>query len=190
LYEVTGQIIDITSARSFFSRLAELSAGHAVDGTLMEAYSIAAVVRYCRCFTSGSRSKLNTEDLTAATPQEIQLHGYLRGVRDWHIAHPVNQQEVHAVHLIVATSASGTLEVLGASSFSSAALPVDSEQIELALSLTEKWISLLTERLVQEQLRLSPFAQALSPEQVQALPEGEPEPSRDVQTRRKQPRRN
>jgi hypothetical protein len=188
LDEVTGHIVDITSAHSFLERLSAISHEPARDGVLMEAYSTAALVRYCRCFTSGSRSKLNIDDLTNATPEEIELHSHIRGARDWHIAHPVNQQEVHAVHLIVGTSESGEHEVLGASSFASTALPLDSEQIGLALSLTRKWISLLKSRLVDEQLRLSPYAQALSPEQLQALPEKDPEPNRDVRARRKQTR--
>jgi hypothetical protein len=78
--------------------------------------------------------------------------------------------------------------VLGASSFSSAALALDSEQIRLAMSLTEKWILLLQHRLAAEQLRLMPYAQALSPQQLLALPEEDPEPNRDVRARRRQAR--
>jgi hypothetical protein len=188
LDEISGHIVDITSAQSFLERLSAISQEPTRDGISMEAYSSAALVRYCRCFTSGSRSKLNIDDLTSATPEEIDVHNHVRGVRDWHIAHPVNQLEVHAVHLILGTTKSGEPEVLGASAFTSAALPLGSEQIGLALSLTGKWISLLKARLVDEQLRLRPYAQALSPEQLRSLPEKDPEPNRDVQARRKQSR--
>lgn len=186
LDEVTGQIVDMTSAHSFLRRLRELTQELTKDGDLLEAYSIAALVRYSRCFTSGSRPKLHIEDLAAATSDEINVHHHIRGARDWHIAHPVNLQEVHAVHLIVATSEASAPMVLGASSFSSAALPLDSEQIALALSLTEKWILLLQNRLATEQLRLMPHARALSPQQLLALPEKDPEPNRDVRARRRQ----
>jgi hypothetical protein len=169
-------------------RLAKLSHESAADGTAIEAYSIAAVIRYCRCFTSGNRTKLRIEDLISARTEEIELHNYMRGVRDWHIAHPVNQQEVHAVHLIVALSRSGELEVRGASSFSAAAMPLDSMQMECAVSLTDKWISLLQKKVVDEQLRLRPYAQALSATQLLALPERNPEPNRNVLARRKQAR--
>jgi hypothetical protein len=188
LDELTGQIVDIRSAHSFLRRLNALAHEPTKDGELIEAYSISALVRYCRCFTSGSRPKLQIEDLKAATPEEVDVHHHIRGARDWHIAHPVNLQEVHAVHLIVATSEEGTPVVLGASSFSSAALALDSKQIGLALSLTGKWILLLQNRLAAEQLRLMPYAQALSSQQLLALPEKDPEPNRDVRARRKQGR--
>jgi hypothetical protein len=178
----------MTTARSFLQRLAKLSQESATDGTAIEAYSIAAVIRYCRCFTSGSRAKLRIEDLVSATTAEIELHTYMRGVRDWHIAHPVNQQEVHAVHLIVAPSKSGELEVRGASSFSAAAMPLDSVQIEHAVLLTEKWLSVLQKKVVDEQLRLRPYAHALSAAQLLSLPEKNPEPNRDIRARRKQAR--
>jgi hypothetical protein len=58
LDELTGQIIDITSAHSFLRRLNAIAQEPTVDGELIEAYSISALVRYCRCFTSGSRPKL------------------------------------------------------------------------------------------------------------------------------------
>lgn len=188
LDELTGQLVDITSAHSFLRRLNALAQEPTKDGELIEVYSISALVRYCRCFTSGSRPKRKIEDLEAATPEEVYVHHHIRGARDWHIAHPVNLQEVHAVHLIVATSEEGTPVAIGASSFSSAALAMDSEQIGLALSLTEKWILLLQNRLAAEQLRLMPYAQALSPQQLRALPEKDPEPNRDVRARRSQAR--
>jgi hypothetical protein len=188
LDEVTGQAVDMHSAHVFLQRLSTLSAEPPRDHVLMEALGIAALIRYCRCFTSGSRSKLIIDDLASATSEEIELHDYLRGVRDWHIAHPVNKQEVHAVHLIVNASTSGQPELLGLSSFSSVALPLDSKQIELALSITKKWISLLSQRLVDEQLRLQPHAQALSPSQLAALPEKDPAPDRNVQARRRRER--
>lgn len=188
LDEITGQAVDITSAHSFLLRLKALASEPIENGELIEALTISALVRYSRCFTSGSRPMLQIEDLTAATPEEVDVHHYIRGARNWHIAHPVNQQEVHAVHLIVGTSAEGTPTVLGGSSFSSSVLALDSEQIELAVSLTEKWISLLQQRLVAEQLRLMPYAQALSPQQLLLLPETDPEPNRDVRARRKQAR--
>lgn len=185
---VTGHLVDMASAHTFLQRLAILSQGSETDGTAMEAYAVAAVIRYCRCFSSGSRAKLRIKDLETATSAEIELHDHLRGVRDWHIAHPVNQQEVHAVHLIVAPSRNGEFEVRGASSFSAAALPLDSVQAELAISLTNKWLDLLKKRIVDEQLRLRPYAQALSREELLALPERNPEPNRDIRARRQQSR--
>ncbi len=187
LDEITGQLTDITSAHTFLQRLNALALEPNRDVEQFEAFTIAALVRYSRCFTSGSRRRLHVEDLKTATTEEIDVHDYIRGARDWHIAHPVNLQEVHAVHLIVAATADGTPIVIGGSSLTSSALALNSEQIVFAISLTKKWMELLQNRLGAEQLRLLPYAQALSPEQLLALPEGDPQPNRNVRARRKQP---
>jgi hypothetical protein len=186
LHELTGQFVDMQSAFACLSRLNALAQEQTKDGELIEAIFISALVRYCRCFTSGNRRKLHIEDLETATLEEIGVHQHIRGTRDWHIAHPVNRQETHAVHLITSTSIDGKPILLGVSAFTSAVWALNPKEISLALSLTEKWLLLLKNRLLAEQSRLRPYAQALLPQQLASLPEADPEPNRDVRARRKQ----
>ena len=174
------------AARSFLERLSELTNCSDPDPVLIEALSTAALVRYCRNFTSGIREKLKIEILLTATPEEVVLHERLRKIRDKHVAHPVNQQEVDALYLIVDESHDVDYPVLGLSSYLSASLPLTLVEAQLTRGFCVKWITQLQNQLVEEKLRLQPFAAQLSRDQILSLPIDEPEPNPNVDARRRQ----
>jgi hypothetical protein len=58
-----------------------------------EAISIAAVVRYARCFVEGKRDRLNETMLSDASIEMQQLHAFLMSLRHRHVAHSVNPFE-------------------------------------------------------------------------------------------------
>jgi hypothetical protein len=180
-----GYLVDLTEAKLCIERLLAMSRT-LDDLTVAEALSIAAVIRYCRCFTTGIRQKLDIENLTALSADEIAIHYRIRDVRNWHVAHPINLQEVHALHLIVNDDANASELVLGMSSCQVVSRPLKDEELPLALSLCTKWIHFLESKLVAEKLRLRPYVEQLSREQVIALPVVDPEPSANVGARRKQ----
>ena len=157
-----------------------------IDLTVAEALSIAAVMRYCRCFTTGIRQPLAIESLTTASTDEVAIHERIQAVRNWHVAHPINLQEVHALHLIVNDDLTASELVLGMSSYQATRRPLKGEELSAALSLCSKWIDLLETKNVEEQLRLRPYVEQLSREQVLALPVVEPQPSDNVRARRTQ----
>ncbi|WIV98461.1 hypothetical protein [Kinneretia aquatilis] len=159
------------------------------DPVLLDALSTAALVRYSRCFTSGIRARLSIEELPTATAEDIELHERLRGIRDWHIAHPINKQEVHALYVILDGSPEAKTGAIGFSSFSSVQLPLEKFQVDAMLALCEKWVSWLNTQLIRAQEPLIPVANGLSREELLALPQDEPQPNSNIKARRTQVQR-
>lgn len=62
--------------------------GIAVDGLLS-----AALIRYMRCFSSGVRKSLKSEDVEKLGAEVVEAHDFLKGFRDKHLAHSVNHYE-------------------------------------------------------------------------------------------------
>ena len=120
--DVHGWLQDMTSAHEFITRLIKTYREPSPDPELLDAYCIAALIRYSRCFSKGGRERLDFSSLPASSETEKQAHEHLIGTRDWHVAHPVNKQEVYAVHIILDESPGATTGAIGLSSFSSAYL--------------------------------------------------------------------
>ena len=189
LPDIHGWLQDIHSAHDFASRLAHELSLENPDPVLLDALSTSALVRYSRCFTTGIRARLSIDELTAASHTDIELHERLRGTRDWHIAHPVNEQEVHALYVILDGSPWATTGAIGFSSFSSVNLHLQPFEVSAMLALCEKWIGCLNVLLIQEQTPLIPLANRLSRAELLALSKDEPQPNSDIHARRRQQRR-
>ncbi len=113
LPDIHGWLEDIHSAHELASRLSQEVSAENPDPVLLDALSTAALVRYSRCFTTGIRARLSIEELSTASPTDIDLHERIRGIRDWHIAHPVNEQEVHALYVFLMVHQKPQREPLG-----------------------------------------------------------------------------
>jgi len=184
--DIHGWLQDIHSSQELAERLIQEAEAENPDPVLLDALSTATIVRYCRCFTTGIRERLCITQLPSATDADTELHERLRGIRDWHIAHPVNQQEVHALYVIVDESPGATTGALGFSSLSSAQLPLLPFEAKGMLELCNKWIAWLNEQLIQENTRLMPHAVQLSREELLSLPQDEPQSNTDIHARRTQ----
>ena len=55
-----------------------------------EAITTGAIVKYCRCFTTGVRFGLKHTDIVNIGEDLLQKHDYFKALRDKSIAHPVN----------------------------------------------------------------------------------------------------
>ena len=184
--DIHGWLEDMHAAKAFALKLQALCESDESDPEIIDALSTAALIRYSRCFTSGSRERLRIEQLGAATPSDVDAHNRLRGTRDWHLAHPVNLQEVHALYLIVDPTPEATSRALGISSLSVASLALLPPDIDAAKQLFEKWITWLTAELVKENQRVLPLASQLTRAEILALPSDEPEPVQNIHARRRQ----
>ena len=187
--DVTGWLQDMHSAKELAERLIQEAEAEPPDPVLLDALSTATLVRYSRCFTTGIRERLSIANLPSATETEVELHERLRGIRDWHIAHPVNQQEVHALYVILDETPGATTGAIGFSSLSSTQLPLLPFEAKEMLELCSKWIAWLNEQLIQENMRLMPYANELSREELLSLPQDEPQSNTNIHARRTQQRR-
>jgi hypothetical protein len=188
LPDIHGWLQDIHSTREFLERLDHVLSAEVDDPIVLDALSTAALVRYSRCFTTGSRERLQLGQLDSASEAEIALHDRLRAIRDWHVAHPINLQEVHAFYVIVDADQNATTGALGFSSFSSGDLALRPDEVEAAIRLCDRWIKCLTEEFVNEQMKLLPLANRLSRDELLNLPADEPQPNPNLRARRRQKR--
>lgn len=189
LPDIHGWLQDIHSAHELASRLSHDLRMENPDPVLLDALSTSALVRYSRCFTTGIRARLSIEQLPTASPTDNVLHEKLRGIRDRHIAHPVNEQEVHAVYVILDDSPEATTGAIGFSSFSSANLHLQRSEVSAMLELCEKWIDWLNAQFIQEQMPLIPLVNGLSRNELLSLPQDEPQPNSNIWAKRRKVQR-
>jgi len=182
--DLHGWIADFECARDFAHRLIEEGERDNADPLLVDALTTAAIVRYCRCFTTGIRQRLHMDRLLSATAVEFEAHERIQKIRDWHIAHAVNRQEAHGLYVIVDDSLGATSGVIGISSQGTSQIPLLPADAQELGRLCSRWIAQLKSELAQEHLRLSPMATQLSREEALRLPEGEPESSEDIHSKR------
>ena len=91
LGELYGVEQDLEAAKNYCERLKrELSDFASADWVLVEALSEAAIIRYARCFTTGSRINL---DPALLEPEARKVHDWFWNLRSKHIAHSVNEFE-------------------------------------------------------------------------------------------------
>jgi hypothetical protein len=182
--DIHGWLDDISGSREFAERLHREAEAPNPDACLLDALSAAAIVRYCRCFTTGLRDRLTIEQLPLASAAEIDFHSRIRGVRDWHISHAVNQQEAHALYVIIDESPGATTGALDFSSRATSQIPLTPEDAREMVALCDKWIIWLRDRLAQEHARLIPLATRLSREELLSLPQDEPQSNEDINAKR------
>ena len=186
LSDLHGCFDDLFAAREFAERLVAEFDKDSPDSMLLDALTTALFVRYCRSFTTGARIRLQVEDHPSLTPTERKLHARLREVRDWHIAHPVNLQEIQALYVAFDPNPAATTGVIGISATSSTDLGITSHEAEGAVSLCKHWLDWLRPLINQEYTQLRPLADKLSRQELFALPEDEVEPNFNLRARRVQ----
>jgi hypothetical protein len=185
--DIHGWLQDLEAAQAFFARLCDEFEAEKPDDTLIDALATAAVVRYSRCFASGMRARLNPNDTVPALGERLlSLHERIRGVRDWHVAHPVNNQEVHTLMVILEAAPYRVPGAIGFSSRTTAELPLDADEMRAAIGLCIQWIAFLKQRFLEEQRALIPVANRLSREELLALPEEENQTDSNILARRRQ----
>jgi hypothetical protein len=92
LADLTGIKHDLESAKELANRFANQLENEKWDSTLLDALSIAMLVRYSRAFVTGVRGRLMIENILLSAEQ-IAKHERLRAWRDKHVAHSVNAFE-------------------------------------------------------------------------------------------------
>ena len=186
LSDLHGCFDDLFAAREFAERLVAEFGKDTPDSMLLDALATALFVRYCRSFTTGARIRLQLEDHLSLTSADRELHSRLREIRDWHIAHPVNLQEIQALYVAFDPNPAATTGVVGISATSSSDLGITSHEAEAAVVLCQQWLDWLRPLINQEYARLRPLADKLSRQELFSLPSDEVEPSLNLRARRMQ----
>lgn len=89
-----GSILqDLTYVMGCCERLVPLLENDEKDGVLVEALWSGALVGYSRCFASGKRLGLDESILQDLPGEPLDLHQFMRDMRDKRVAHSVNPFE-------------------------------------------------------------------------------------------------
>lgn len=111
LADLVGVEQDLTFVRDVCRHLENLSTSPPQDDPYFigEALTIAAVVRYGRCFKGGVRDKqILIEIVQELSPTQRRLHGIVLALRDKHIAHSVNSLEENLIGAMVSDNPTQT----------------------------------------------------------------------------------
>lgn len=119
-------------------RLRQLLKNGSKDRVLIESYWTAALISYCRCFTSGKRLSLS-EDIfrnKELKGDPLGCHRYYINLRNKHVAHSVNLFEQVAIDLQLSSPKNKKREVLGVSVLSQKLICSSIDGVETLLRLS------------------------------------------------------
>jgi hypothetical protein len=102
LADLYGVAFDLCACRDYCEKYLQVFSNilQPTDETKhLECFSVYIFVKYGRCFNGGVRNKLAEEIKIRAnlSPDELDIHNFVRKVRDKYIAHSVNDFESHKV---------------------------------------------------------------------------------------------
>lgn len=97
LADLNGVKFDLQGVIELSDEISSIINDASFNSTVLDALCSALVVKYFRCFGFGVRGKLDIENITSLTEDEVQLHKLLKNLRDKHIVHSVNSFEENYV---------------------------------------------------------------------------------------------
>lgn len=160
---------DLESVVQFAERLVRAFELDPVDTDLLDALSTACVVRYCRCFDVGVRAKLARASVGAIDPRFIAFHDYIFALRQKHLSHSVNEFEANVVAVTLAEPPAPP-EVLDIRVVGGRVAGLDKDTAKNLRVLAKKLLTVLSEDLETERLRIRSIVRALPLEELYRLP--------------------
>ncbi len=140
-YEEAQQLADLTAifrdlkfVREALQRLLTLSDENSEDGVLIQSYWTAALIAYARCYATGVRFGLR-EDILQRREGATEVHEFVKGLRDKHVAHSVNPFEQTAVGLILSEPTSAERKVEGVATLATTHITADAEGVRSFLAI-------------------------------------------------------
>lgn len=103
-FDLVGMQIDLDNCKKLCTEYLEFYGGLEINsfevGKInMECHATTILVKYGRCFKGGVRSKVQQELLATIAEPNLSIHNLVIDIRDKHIAHSVNDLEVHRVRV-------------------------------------------------------------------------------------------
>lgn len=140
-YEEAQQLADLTAifrdlkfVREVLQRLLRLLDENSEDHVLIQSYWTAGLIAYVRCFATGVRFGLR-EDVFKQREGAVEVHQFVRGLRDKHIAHSVNPFEQTAVGLILSEPTATERKVEGVAALAATHIIADREGVNSFLAI-------------------------------------------------------
>ncbi len=132
-----------------------------------EAVSVAAVIRYARCFLKGVRGNLEN-NLLDGNEELSQDHNYFILLRNKHFAHSVNPFEENEVTVQIADHFTLAQEITTINSFHKRVLGLSLADTALLKRLAEAVLDNVKATMKQEKIRLLPLVKARQLEELKS----------------------
>jgi hypothetical protein len=158
---------DLESVVAFCKRICEHSGQRPRDSQLLDALTVAAVIRYGRCFDDSARDRIPNEVLDELEPQTRSLHEAFRALRSKHVAHSVNPFEENTVVAEVSDRPDQT-EANGIGVVMAYWASLDQEGATLLQRLAEHFLEMIQSKIVVERERLLQEAREIPYEKLTA----------------------
>lgn len=153
LASLTGIEQDISGVISYCDFLQGNSKIANFNHTIWVAVSVAAVVRYARCFSSGVRDSL-PHDFVDSSEELRQDHKYFIDLRSKHFAHSVNPFEENEVTIQIGDHFTSSQEITAIHSFNKHVVGLALTEPALLKRLAEAVLKKVKEIIKQEKMRL------------------------------------
>lgn len=179
LADLASASYDLERAREFAGRLGAALAIGSRDSSLVEPLTIAALVQYCRPFTSGKRMGVRDRLLSVLDAGQRDKHDWFRNVRDKHIAHSVNtfeESRATARYWVEKVEAEGITSI-GYSH--NRVIGIGKLDADRMVALSAQFLGYLGEWIKAEQAHLLKFVRGIPIEKVLAVGRGVHEPDFD-----------
>ncbi len=137
---ICSDLADVTVfSQAILKRLSDYSENDIPAELLAEihAFWVAAVIKYARCFNSGSRSRLDPSIYSAFSGAK-EAHDYFMALRNQYIAHPDNFFEDSRVVVRLTSKVNPEKAVLNVAVFSYRQVNSSRENLQTLINLTAK----------------------------------------------------
>ena len=175
---LVGIDIDLTGVITYCDHLIEQSNVSKLNFIVWEAMSSAAVIRYARCFSTGTREQLPHDLLDGADSELREAHEYFIALRSKHFAHSVNPFEENDVTVQIGDHFESSEEITEINSVHGRTVGLSFSDPEQLKQLAE-WVHLKVRKMMEEErVKLLGFARMRPLAELKAY--GIPSPGSDA----------
>lgn len=158
---LSGVRIDFLSTSNLCEFLKEEFKSGRPRSEIVDAFSAAIVIRYCRAFSSGVRKWPWEEALASLTDDQRKYHEIFLHLRNKHIAHSLNAFEENRVQARYVLERADEEGITGISASSSMLTGLSSHNLTMIQGLCKSLMSFVEKQLSEEQKKLLPIIRAI-----------------------------
>jgi hypothetical protein len=165
--DMIGIQYDLRVTSEYCDRIQVLQEATPEDVLLLEGLTHAAVMRYCRAFSPGTRFHLDRDILDGLPQAQLDDHDFFKSLRDKFMAHPVNPFEENSVYAQVNKGANGNIEIPNVQSHHLRMLFLNPNEIQNLRVLAVAVLKRVENLAESKKVTLLELARKISPNQLE-----------------------
>lgn len=158
---LSGVRFDLFSTRDLCGYLNSQFESGRPNTEVIDAFSTAILVRYCRAFPPGIRKWPWEDALASLTTSQRENHERFRNFRSMHVAHSLNAFEDNRVQARYCLERVEDDGITSISASSNKVVGLNSDDINKIIDLCNSLIEFIETKLSEEQARLLPLVRAM-----------------------------